>query len=316
MRFLSLLVFLLFFVYVLIARWYFVCQIRQLCGEGQQVEDIRLKTLELTEGDSAIVQGYDQFAFDSAAIQPRLNDNNQAFLDTVAAILKARPGRNMTITAFYRESEKGIAPGFFENIGLARADQARKLLMRRGVEQNRISLDHGLSEDDALREPLLFNLYDPNNIPSDFEKVVFTFRNMTFSDANFEYNSDVFKPGEPFKLYADSVKTYLSLNPKALLRIVGHTDSIASADYNLDLGMRRAQSARDYFRELGVEARIVVESQGEERPVAPNTNPDGSDNPEGRQKNRRVNFILTTEEEWNKELQGKEKVLEDASDLN
>ncbi len=316
MRFLSLFIFLLFCAYVLVARWYFVCQVRGLCGKAQQVEDTRMKTLKLTEGDSVILKGYDQFAFDSASYQPRLNANNEAFLDTVASILKASPERNMTITAFYRDSEKEVRPGFFENLGLARADQVRKLLMQRGIEQNRISLDHGLSEDAGLREPLLFSLYDPNNIPRDFEKVVFTFRNMTFSDANFEYNSDVFNPGEPFKLYADSVKTYLNLNPEALLRIVGHTDSIASADYNLDLGMRRAQSARDYFRSQGVEAKIVVESMGEERPVAPNSNPDGTDNPEGRQKNRRVNFILTTPEEYEKELEENKKVLEDASDLN
>ena len=315
MRFLSLFVFLLFCVYVLAARWYFVCQVRQLCGE-EQVEEARLKTLRLTEGDSAILKGYDQFAFDSASYQPRLNSNNEAFLDTVAALLKTNPDRNMTITAFYRDGEKGIKPGFFENIGLARADQIRKLLMKRGVAQSRISLDHGLSEDAQLKEPLLFDLYDPNNIPSDFEKVVFTFKNMTFSDANFEYNSDVFKPGEPFKLYGDSVKTYLGLNTDALIRIVGHTDSIGSADYNLDLGMRRAQSARDYFRELGVEAKIEVESAGEERPVAPNTHPDGTDNPEGRQKNRRVNFILTTSEEYEQELEENKKILEDASDLN
>ena len=315
MRFLSLFVFLLFCAYALVARWYFVCQVRQLCGE-EQVEDVRLKTLRLTEGDSAILKGYDQFAFDSASILPRVNRNNEAFLDTVAAILQAHPDRNMTITAFYRDGEKGIKPGFFENIGLARADQIRKLLMKRGIAQGRISLDHGLSEDAQLKEPLLFDLYDPNNIPSDFEKVVFTFKNMTFSDANFEYNSDVFKPGEPFKLYGDSVKTYLGLNPDALIRIVGHTDSIGSADYNLDLGMRRAQSARDYFRDLGVEAKIEVESAGEERPVAPNTHPDGTDNPEGRQKNRRVNFILTTSEEYEQELEENKKILEDASDLN
>lgn len=316
MRTLSLLVFLLFCAYVLVARWYFVCQVRQLCGEGQQVEDIRLKTLRLTEGDSVILKGYDQFAFDSASYQPRLNANNEAFLDTLAAILKANPGRNMTITAFYRDSEKDIKPGFFENIGLARADQLRKLLMQRGVAQNRISLDHGLSEDEALKEPLLFDLYDPNNIPSDFEKVVFTFRNMTFSDANFEYNSDVFKPGEPFKMYADSVKTYLNLNPEAQLSIVGHTDSIGSDAYNLDLGVRRAQSARKYFQDLGVKTKISVESMGESRPVAPNSNPDGSDNQEGRQKNRRVNFILTSKEDVNQESEGGGKILEDASDLN
>ena len=36
-----------------------------------------------------------------------------------------------------------------------------------------------------LNQNLLFALYGPNNIPNDFEKVVFTFKNAAFSDANF-----------------------------------------------------------------------------------------------------------------------------------
>jgi outer membrane protein OmpA-like peptidoglycan-associated protein len=43
---------------------------------------------------------------------------------------------------------------------------------------------------------------------------------------------------------------------------------------------------------LGVKAEIVTASKGETQPVAPNSKPDGSDNPDGRQKNRRVNFKL------------------------
>jgi outer membrane protein OmpA-like peptidoglycan-associated protein len=301
MRFLALLVFLSFIVFMLFARWYFVCEIRQACGEDIELEDQRLKTLKLTEGDSTLLSGYDQFAFDSASVAPRLNDNNRAFLDTLASIIERNPERNLTITAFYRQNEAGIAPGFFENLGLARADQIRKLLMKRGISQDRISLDHGITASDRLIEPLLFDLYDPNNLDDGFEKVVFTFKNMTFSDANFEYNSDVFRPAEPLLLYADSVKTYLDLNPEANMTIVGHTDSIGSDAYNVDLGMRRAQNARLYFIDsMGVTADISVESMGKSRPVAPNSTPEGLDNPEGRQKNRRVNFILqsgTSEEE-------------------
>lgn len=79
------------------------------------------------------------------------------------------------------------------------------------------------------------------------------------------------------------------------MTIIGHTDSIGSKEYNLDLGLRRAKNARQYFIDsLGVVAPIEVKSMGKSRPVAPNTLPDGSDNPEGRQKNRRVNFVLET----------------------
>ena len=39
-------------------------------------------------------------------------------------------------------------------------------------------------------------------------------------------------------------------------------------------------------------SQISTSGYGESRPVAPNTNPDGSDNPEGRQKNRRVEIVI------------------------
>ncbi len=291
MRFLAFLLFLAFLVFAIWARWYFVCQVRQNCEPV--VQDHRPATLQLTEQDTVLLDQYDQFAFDSASLVPRLNASNEAFLDTLAQILQARPDRNVTITALYRESESNIAPGFFENLGLARADQIRKLMVKRGMEQDRFSLDYGISEAENLQEPAFFELYDPNAKGDGFEKVVFTFKNMTFSDANFEYNSDVFTPESSLRLYADSVKTYLDLNPEASMTIIGHTDSIGSDAYNLDLGLRRAQNARQYFVDsLGVIAPIEVASEGESRPVAPNSTSEGKDNPEGRQKNRRVNFVL------------------------
>lgn len=70
-----------------------------------------------------------------------------------------------------------------------------------------------------------------------------------------------------------------------------HTDSKGSEAYNLGLSNRRSQSCVDYLIKKGVSReRLVAKGYGESKPVAPNTNPDGSDNPEGRQKNRRTTF--------------------------
>lgn len=76
--------------------------------------------------------------------------------------------------------------------------------------------------------------------------------------------------------------------------IEGHTDSKGSESYNLKLSMKRASSVRDWFvkkgKLTGVEYEVV--GYGELRPVAPNTKPDGTDNPEGRAKNRRVEIRI------------------------
>jgi OOP family OmpA-OmpF porin len=58
--------------------------------------------------------------------------------------------------------------------------------------------------------------------------------------------------------------------------------------------LKRAESVRDKLVEFGLEAgRIIkIEGMGKRNPVAPNTNRDGSDNPEGRVQNRRIELEL------------------------
>lgn len=292
MRLLALLLFLLFCAFTLWARWYFVCEVRGQCNE--QVVDDRLHDLQLLDGDSLVVlEGYDHFMFDPMAVTPRLNDNNEAFLDTLAAMLQADTTRDLTITGFFRPNERDWQPerGFFENLGVARADAIRSLLVKRGIDERRITLDYEMSADPDLRRPILFSLFDPRGGPEEYDRTAFVFTNMTFSDANFAFNSAEFRPGPQAVLYADSVKTYLELNPDKELTIIGHTDSKGTDEYNYRLGMDRAENAREYFRELGVTSDIHIASKGETEPVAPNR-VNGRDNPEGRQKNRRVNFVL------------------------
>ncbi|MEL7020990.1 MAG: OmpA family protein, partial [Bacteroidota bacterium] len=136
--------------------------------------------------------------------------------------------------------------------------------------------------------PVLFSAFLPavEESPEAYEKTSFTFKNMTFSEANFEYNSAVFTPGEPFLLYADSVKTYLELHPDKSLIVTGHTDSIGGDPYNDNLGMQRAIAAKEYFEKMGIASTITTQSMGRTRPVASNTTD------EGRSKNRRVNFQI------------------------
>ncbi|MBV1799591.1 OmpA family protein [Siccirubricoccus sp. G192] len=79
--------------------------------------------------------------------------------------------------------------------------------------------------------------------------------------------------------------------PRAV-RIIGHTDSIGTDDYNEALSRRRAQAVEQWLASNGGGLPpLQVEGRGEREPVAPNT-VDGRDNPEGRQKNRRVEVLL------------------------
>jgi len=95
---------------------------------------------------------------------------------------------------------------------------------------------------------------------------------------------------ETLKKVGEIIKAYES--PKVV--ISGHTDSKGSEEYNQKLSEKRAESVKNWFAK---KARINPEimetiGYGESKPVAPNTNPDGSDNPEGREKNRRVEIFI------------------------
>lgn len=281
--------FLLFIAYAIPARWYFVCELRHQCGDEPAITS-RLMTLSLTDGRDTILKGYEQFGFPPGAFTPDLTPNNREFLAQVAKYLNENTGKNLTLTGYYLQNESKAGSGIFENIGIARAAAIKQMLEEAGVDEKRISIDYQMVKGDSLQEPLRFELYTPT--PDDYDKPAYSFEDNTFTDANFEFGSAVFQPGEQCILYADSVKTFLDENPAMMLTIIGHTDSIGTEQTNLDLGLRRAKNAAQYFRELGVKAEITATSKGETQPVAPNTNPDGTDNPEGRQKNRRVNFKL------------------------
>jgi len=77
--------------------------------------------------------------------------------------------------------------------------------------------------------------------------------------------------------------------------IVGHTDSVGDAQYNKRLSLRRAKAVQVWLAQHGVERAesFPLRGEGEEKPLAPNRRPDGSDNPEGRTKNRRVEIHFT-----------------------
>jgi outer membrane protein OmpA-like peptidoglycan-associated protein len=80
---------------------------------------------------------------------------------------------------------------------------------------------------------------------------------------------------------------------KGQVRIEGHTDAIADAAYNQKLSERRANSVKTWLIDRGIAtARLTTRGLGESTPIAANTNPDCSDNPSGRQKNRRVQVTI------------------------
>jgi photosystem I P700 chlorophyll a apoprotein A2 len=112
------------------------------------------------------------------------------------------------------------------------------------------------------------------------------------ADVLFDFDKADLRPEAISSL--QKVGAVINAYPGMPVSIEGHTDAKGADDYNLRLSQSRAASVKDWLvRKGGVEgSRITTFGRGETRPVAPNTKPDGSDDPAGRQKNRRVEITL------------------------
>ena len=102
----------------------------------------------------------------------------------------------------------------------------------------------------------------------------------------FDFDSDNLRAESKRNL--DSLAKSLAGFGDSNLLLIGHTDSVGTASYNLDLSQRRAGAVADYLTARGVPAaRLATSGRGETDPVAPN------DTDADRQLNRRVEVVVT-----------------------
>jgi outer membrane protein OmpA-like peptidoglycan-associated protein len=111
-------------------------------------------------------------------------------------------------------------------------------------------------------------------------------------DVLFDFGKAEIKPEAEQTL--DKVGTVIAQFPEGQVLIEGHTDSKGSRNVNRELSKRRAEAVKDWLvRKKDIpESIITTVGSGETKPVVPNSNPDGSDNPAGRQQNRRVEITV------------------------
>ena len=94
----------------------------------------------------------------------------------------------------------------------------------------------------------------------------------------------------------DMVMPLFDIFPNGIVEIGSHTDSIGTDLYNIRLSQKRSESVVSYLISKRISSeRLVAKGYGMRIPIAPNTNKDGSDNPEGRQLNRRTEFKIVGE---------------------
>ena len=89
-----------------------------------------------------------------------------------------------------------------------------------------------------------------------------------------------------------NLATVLKDSKAPKVQVQGHTDSVSDDASNQTLSEQRAKAVTEALTSNGVTASIESVGYGETKPVAPNENSDGSDNPAGRRLNRRVEVFV------------------------
>ncbi|MCX7995584.1 MAG: carboxypeptidase-like regulatory domain-containing protein [candidate division WOR-3 bacterium] len=114
---------------------------------------------------------------------------------------------------------------------------------------------------------------------------------ITLHGVVFEFNSAILRP-ESYPVLDDAARI-LTMHPEIDVEIQGHTDNIGSDEYNLKLSQKRAEAVRDYLidKHMIEPVRLIPVGYGERRPIADNSTE------EGRQKNRRVEFLILRKKE-------------------
>ena len=117
--------------------------------------------------------------------------------------------------------------------------------------------------------------------------------NKIFVLENIYYNFNKYDIRPDAALELDKLVQLLVDNPEIKIELSSHTDSVDTEEYNAFLSQKRAESAVEYIVKHGIAPdRLVAKGYGESKPIARNTNPNGTDNPIGRQKNRRTEFKI------------------------
>ena len=112
---------------------------------------------------------------------------------------------------------------------------------------------------------------------------------VTIQTIFFDFNSSVLTVGSKKEL--DHLAMVLENYPDASVQLIGNTDALGSDEYNQWLSERRAGNAQKYLISKGIDAkRVLIVGKGEKNFIAINKNANGSDNPDGRKLNRRVDI--------------------------
>lgn len=222
------------------------------------------------------------FAKSACEYQSPLSDDLMMVFKNTVQHLNDNPTRKLELTGLY-ENEEGNNCGDYSDLGIARAERVKALLIEMGGPEGRIDLEASDLRDLQDYDEMVVGGVDYNFSEITVEEglraegII-----LRFATNKQEINLDAQQQN-----YFERLKAYLAQNPDARASVTGHTDDRGNDRGNIRLSRKRSEFVRDYMIDQGIpKNQIVNEGMGPDVPVSTN------DTDEGRALNRRVEITL------------------------
>ena len=222
-------------------------------------------------------------------VTPLSPDLRNVFTKTVQH-LESNANRVLVLTGLYENEETNSCTDA-SDLGIARAEQIKELLVSMGAPADRIELE--ASEQRDLQDyknmlaggfDYMFKDLEVAAEPEILGEAALRSEKITLY---FESNEQEINLTPEQRNYLNSLKVYLAENPNAKAEVTGHTDSAGNDAWNMRLSRKRSEFVRDFMIEQGIPKRqIRNEGIGPDEPIASNATE------EGKALNRRVEITL------------------------
>ena len=203
--------------------------------------------------------------------------------------LEKNKSKTLNITGLYNEREENLSN--FDNLGLARAESIKRVLIEQGLDAAQVSTasknDNSLTpnQQGLLNGPYAFSvevLEGSNNLEAMKASIMEDPVLLNFAPER--HRTDL-NAKQRKKL--EALAAYLNASDDARCTIVGHADSVKSEQLNMVLGKNRAEFTKTMLLKYGVDpTKIKTTSKGEAQPIASNTTA------KGKAQNRRTEVII------------------------
>jgi OmpA-OmpF porin, OOP family len=274
--------------FVLGARWYANSQCTSCAtASPPAAENLALPGFSIADGNWNLGTTAN-LKFGKSTQIPVISANIALILDSLAQYAKLNPFKVIKVTGYYSADEKNNTS--FGDLGLARADELKKYLIAKGLTES------SMATNSQMENTLVFNSADTliGGIAINLDEVSKPELVEAPKEDLFQPRTVYFKTGDnslpidaDLAAYLEKANVYLKSHMDKKLSIIGYTDNVGNADFNLNLSKRRAAFVKSELANKGI-ANDHMESLGKgmEDPIADNTTD------EGKQKNRRVTIQL------------------------